>query len=106
MKETTDKTFDQDVTSNETVVLDFWASWCGPCKTLSPILDRIDTSLVDSDKVSMFKVNVDDNPGLSERFNITAVPTVLVFQEGALRDTLVGLQTEKTYRKTIGIDRV
>jgi len=75
------------------VLVDFWAEWCGPCKMLSPVLDVIATE--QSGRVKVAKVNVDDNPGLAERFGIHSIPTLLYFAGGEVRNKSVGVQGKR-----------
>lgn len=70
------------------VLVDFWATWCGPCKMISPIVDQIATEMAGSAKVG--KVNVDDSAVLANRFNVRSIPTLLFFKNGELVDTIVG----------------
>ena len=82
-------TFDETVNgSAQPVVVDFWAEWCGPCKAIAPILSDLATEL--DGKVTIAKVNVDDNPDLAMRFNVMSIPTILVFDGGEQRKRLVG----------------
>jgi thioredoxin 1 len=71
------------------VLVDFWATWCGPCKMISPILDEI--AREQGDKVRIAKIDVDQNPALAARFNIRGIPAMLLFQNGELKETIVGL---------------
>lgn len=85
----TEATFDQEVLQNDRAVLvDFWAEWCGPCRAVSPILDQIATE--HSDKLDIVKLNVDENPGLAMKYQITAIPAMKVFQGGQVVHTVIG----------------
>jgi thioredoxin 1 len=85
----TDGTFDQEVINNEkTVLVDFWAEWCGPCRAVSPILDQIASE--HSDKIDIVKLNVDDNPALAAKYQITSIPAMKVFQKGEVVKTVIG----------------
>lgn len=71
------------------VVVDFWAPWCGPCKAIAPILDELATEL--SDSVKICKVNVDNNSEIAGKYEIRAIPTILVFKDGQVAENIVGL---------------
>jgi thioredoxin len=89
-----DSNFEKEVTqSNQTVLVDFWAPWCGPCKMISPLLDEIAAEKAGSVKVA--KVNVDENQSLSVKYNVRAIPALLFFKNGQLRDQVVGMTTRK-----------
>jgi thioredoxin 1 len=85
----TDSTFDEEVKSSSTpVVVDFWAEWCGPCKVIAPVLDEIATE--QAGKVTVAKLNVDDNPEIARRFDVMSIPTLLVFRDGEVSKRMVG----------------
>lgn len=85
----TKSNFEKEVISSEIpVVLDFWATWCGPCKMLSPILDELAAEY--SDRARICKVNVDDEPELSARFGIASIPTLIFFRNGEILKKTVG----------------
>ena len=86
--------FDREVTQNDKpVVVDFWAEWCGPCKMIAPLLDEIAREKAGSVKVA--KVNVDENQSLSLKYNIRAIPALLFFKNGQLRDQVIGVTSKK-----------
>ena len=86
----TDDSFETEVlNSQEPVLVDFWAEWCRPCKMLSPTLDEIASEYVGRAKVT--KMNIDDNRQVATQFGIMSIPTVLLFQNGEVKNTFVGL---------------
>ncbi|MCF6092608.1 thioredoxin [Microaerobacter geothermalis] len=93
-----DQTFQNEV-SNGTVVVDFWAPWCGPCKMIAPVLEEIDSEV--GDKLKIVKVNVDENPESAGRFGIMSIPTLLVFKNGEPVDKIVGFQPKEALMGTI-----
>ncbi len=84
---------DEVIKSSQPVLVDFWAEWCGPCKMIAPLLDEIAQEKSGSVKVA--KVNVDENQSLSARYNIRAIPTLLLFKGGELRDQITGMTSKK-----------
>jgi thioredoxin 1 len=85
--------FDREVTQTEgAVIVDFWAEWCGPCKMIAPLLDEIAREKVGVVKVA--KVNVDESQSLSFKYNIRAIPALLFFKNGQLRDQITGVTSK------------
>lgn len=87
MLELTENNFDQAI-SGGTILVDFWASWCSPCRVLMPVLEKV------SKQFSVAKVDVQAHPSLAKRFEINGIPTLIVFKDGVAIKTLVGLQNE------------
>jgi len=88
-KTVTDATFDSDVLGSDVPVLvDFWAEWCGPCKMVAPVLEEI--AAEHADKITIAKVNVDENPEIARRYQIMSIPTMSVFSGGEVVKSIVG----------------
>ncbi|HOB56642.1 MAG TPA: thioredoxin [Rhodoglobus sp.] len=85
----TDATFaDEVLNSKDTIMVDFWAEWCGPCRAVSPILDQI--AAEHADKIKIVKLNVDDNPQMAMKYQITSIPAMKVFRGGEVVKTVIG----------------
>ncbi len=95
--------FEKEVLSSEIPVLvDFWAPWCAPCKTLGPIMDSIQEKVKGKAKICI--VNVDENPELADKFGIRSIPTVITFKQGQNTDVFVGINHEITYLKSLNLN--
>lgn len=87
--EVTDANFEELVlNSKDTIMVDFWAEWCGPCRAVSPILDQIASE--HADKIKIVKLNVDDNPQMAMKYQITSIPAMKVFKGGEVVKTVIG----------------
>lgn len=89
IKETSDATFQDDVlSSDKPVLVDFWAPWCGPCRAVAPILEEI--AEANKDKLTVVKLNTDENPGTAAKYGIVSIPTLNVYVDGEVAKTIVG----------------
>jgi thioredoxin 1 len=96
------KQFDDVVsTSTVPVVVDFWAPWCGPCRMVGPVLEKLASD--HPEKVTVLKVNVDSNQELAARYGIMSIPTVILFDGGQLKTQLIGARSQKDYEKEFGL---
>ena len=85
----TDASFEDDVLkSKKAVLVDFWAEWCGPCKMIAPMLDEVSTQY--QDKLTIAKVNIDENPKTPQRFSVRGIPTLILFKDGQVEGQKVG----------------
>jgi len=89
----TDSTFEEEVAGSDvTMVVDFWAEWCGPCRMVAPVLDQI--AAENPGKVRIWKLNVDDNPASARKYQVMSIPTLLVFKDGVAKKRIVGAKAK------------
>jgi thioredoxin 2 len=101
----TDESFARDVigaSENLTVLVDAWAEWCGPCRMIAPVLDELAAEAGGRYKIA--KLNVDENPGVSQQFGIRSIPTMLIFRNGKLVDQIVGAVPKQTIAAKLAHD--
>ena len=99
MRDVTDATFEADVLqAGKPVVVDFWAPWCGPCKAIHPILEKL---AGETDAVEFVMFDIDANPVSASRYDVLSIPTVIVFDGGGTVETIVGARPEKHFREKL-----
>jgi thioredoxin 1 len=86
-------------TASGTILVDFWAPWCGPCKMIAPVLEEINNEI--GDKVKIGKLNVDQNPNTTQQFNVMSIPTLLLFKDGQVVEQIIGFQPKEQLMNAI-----
>ena len=91
--------FDEEVKKDKgTVLVDFYADWCGPCKIMSPVIDNI---AEENENIKVGKVNVDESPSLAEEFQVMSIPTIVVFKNGTITKTFVGITDKEEIKSAL-----
>ncbi|GMA52090.1 thioredoxin [Alicyclobacillus contaminans] len=91
-KEVTDATFSEFLSSDKPVLVDFWATWCGPCKMMAPVIEEVSEEY--AGKLEVGKLDVDQNPATAQQYGIMSIPTLLVFKNGQVVKQLVGYRSK------------
>ncbi|MCR1934470.1 thioredoxin [Clostridium tepidum] len=100
VKEINESIFGEEVLNSEVpVVVDFWATWCGPCKMLAPVVEEVSEEL--GQKVKFVKINVDENPVISTQYKISSIPTLMTFKAGKAVETLVGFRPKEVIKSAV-----
>ncbi|WP_067598258.1 thioredoxin [Nocardiopsis listeri] len=101
VKNVTDATFKEEVlASDKPVLVDFWADWCGPCKQMAPVLDKLAEEY--GDKIDVVKINTDQNPETPRAYNVMSLPTMNVYKDGEVVKQLIGAKPKRVLEKELG----
>jgi thioredoxin 1 len=96
VKTLTDATFDGEIAAGS-IIVDFWAPWCGPCRMVGPVIDEI--AQEHGDKVNVGKVNVDENPAIAQKYGIMSIPTIILFKDGEPSKKVIGARSKADFLK-------
>lgn len=93
MTELTNQNFEETIASSQPTVIDFWASWCMPCKIFAPVFEQVSDTM--TGKANFYKVNIDEQQELAQKYGVASIPTIIIFKDGAQVDQMVGVQPKE-----------
>jgi thioredoxin 1 len=100
LRDITDASFEQDVVrASKPVVVDFWAPWCGPCRAVHPVLEQL---AGETEKIDFVKLDIDENPVTASRYDVLSIPTVILFEAGRAKETVIGARPARHFREAFG----
>ena len=103
IRTTTSESFEEDVLKSDVpVLIDFWAPWCGPCRMQGPILERLDKEITEKD-ARICKVNVDEQPALAQKYGVMSIPTLIVIENGEVKNQVAGVTQEPGLKRMLGL---
>jgi thioredoxin 1 len=98
--EVSDQTFDNEVLqSGMPVLVDFWATWCGPCRMIAPVVEELASE--NADTVKVCKINIDESPNIAAGFGVSSIPTIMIFKNGEVVERFVGVQPKKRLQEAL-----
>jgi len=98
----TDQTFKQEVEEfNGTVLVDFFAQWCGPCRTLAPIIEELEKDYENNNQVKIAKVNIDESKDIASKYSVMSIPTLILFKNGEKAEEMVGVKSKEELKELI-----
>ncbi len=100
IKTLTDASFDADIATGD-VIVDFWAPWCGPCRMVAPVLEEL--AQTHGDKVTIGKLNVDENPATAGKFGVMSIPTIIMFKDGQPAKKVIGARGKADFEREFGL---
>jgi len=92
---------DEVLGADKKVIVDFWATWCNPCKMMHPVLEELEKEV--GDKIKICKINIDNDPELASKFGVMSIPTFIVFENGSVINSSVGMQSKDNLKKLLNI---